>query len=299
MTTRCREFIAAEKQAGGNVAKACDLLEVSRSAFYDWHERPPSLRALSDAELTEKIRAVHLASRGTYGAPRVHAELAAQGLHVGRKRVARLMVRAGLAGRCRRRTRRTTIADPEARAMNLLERAFGPQDIVIDTAWAGDITYVRTWEGWAYLATVIDLASRKVVGWAMADHMESSLVCQAMRTALHDRRPSPGLMFHSDRGSQYTSQEFRQLLQKHHITQSLSRPAQCWDNSVAEAWFGTYKLEMIEGRSWRNIAALRAETLLWIEGWYNRRRRHSSLKYLSPVEYERRLSCYPTATEAA
>jgi len=299
MTTRCREFIAAEKQAGSNVAKACDLLEVSRSAFYDWHERPPSLRALSDAELTEKIGAVHSASKGTYGAPRVHAELAAQGLHVGRKRVARLMVAAGLAGRCRRRTRRTTVADPEARAMNLLERAFGPENIVIDTAWAGDITYVRTWQGWAYLATVIDLASRRVVGWAMADHMESSLVCEAMRMALHDRRPSPGLMFHSDRGSQYTSQEFRQLLQKHHITQSLSRPAQCWDNSVAESWFGTYKLEMIEGRSWRSIAELRAETLLWIEGWYNRRRRHSSLKYLSPVEYERQLSCNPTATEAA
>jgi transposase InsO family protein len=115
-------------------------------------------------------------------------------------------------------------------------------------------TYVRTWEGWAYLATVIDLASRKVVGWAMADHMRSSLVCDAMRMALHARRPGPGLMYHSDRGSQYLSHEFRQLLEKHHITQSLSRPAQCWDNSVAEAWFGTYKLELIEGRSWRSIA---------------------------------------------
>jgi putative transposase len=144
MTTRCREFIAAERQAGSNFAKACDLLEVSRSAFYDWHQRPPSVRALSDAELTEKVRAVHLASKSTYGAPRVHAELAAQGLHVGRKRVARLMVAAGLAGRCRRRTRRTTVAGPEARAMNLLERAFGPENIVIDTAWAGDITYVRS-----------------------------------------------------------------------------------------------------------------------------------------------------------
>jgi len=299
MTTRCRAFVAAEKRAGGNVAKACDLLEVSRSAFYEWHQHVPSARALSDAELTEKIRAVHLASRGTYGAPRVHAELAAQGLHVGRKRVARLMVAAGLGGRCRRRTRRTTFADPEARALNLLERAFGPENIVIDTAWAGDITYARTWEGWAYLATVIDLASRKVVGWAMADHMESSLVCEAMRMALRDRRPGPGLMFHSDRGSQYTSHEFRQLLEKHHITQSLSRPAQCWDNSVAEAWFGTYKLELIEGRSWRSIAELRAETLLWIEGWYNLRRRHSSIKYFSPVEYERQLSCNSTATEAA
>ena len=214
MTTRCREFIEAEKRAGGNVVKACDLLQVSRSAFYAWHQHVPSTRALSDAQLTEKIRAVHSASKGTYGAPRVHAELAAQGLHVGRKRVARLMVRAGLAGRCRRRTRRTTFADPEAGAMNLLARAFGPENLLVDTAWAGDITYVRTWEGWAYLATVIDLASRRVVGWAIAGHMESSLVCEAMRMALIERRPGRGLMFHSDRGSQYTSAEFRQLLEK-------------------------------------------------------------------------------------
>jgi putative transposase len=226
MTTRCREFIAAEKQAGGNVVKACDLLQVSRSAFYAWHEHVPSLRALSDAELTEKICAVYAASQGTYGAPRVHAELAAQGFHVGRKRVAGLMVRAGLMGRCRRRTRRTTFADPDAKAMNLLERAFGPENLAIDTVWAGDITYVRTWEGWAYLATVIDLASRKVVGrWLTI--WESSLVCEAMCMALRDRRPSPGLMYHSDRGSQYLSHEFRQLLEKHHITQSVSRPAQC------------------------------------------------------------------------
>ena len=298
MSTRCREFIEAEKHAGGNVAKACNLLEVSRSAFYDWHAHAPSARALSDAELTEKIRALHAASKGTYGAPRVHAELAEQGTHVGKKRVARLMVLAGLAGRCRRRTRRTTISDPETRAMNLLARAFGPEGLALDTAWAGDITYVRTWEGWAYLATVIDLASRKVVGWAIADHMESSLVCEAMRMALLARRPRPGLLFHSDRGSQYTSDDFRQLLKEHHIVQSLSRPGQCWDNSVSEAWFGTYKLELVEGRSWPTIAKLRAETLLWIEGWYNRRRRHSSLKYLSPVDYEEQL-LNKSATQAA
>ena len=299
MTTQCREFIAAEKQAGGNVAKTCNLLEVSRSAFYDWHEGTPSARALSDAELTEEIRKVHSASNGTYGAPRVHAELAARGLHVGRKRVARLMVAAGLAGRCRRRSRRTTFAGPEAKAMNILARAFGPENLVVNTAWAGDITYVRTWQGWAYLASVIDLASRRVVGWAIAEHMEASLVCDAMRMALRARRPAPGLIFHSDRGSQYTSEEFRQLLEEHHVVQSLSRPAQCWDNSVAEAWFGTYKLEMVEGRSWPTIARLKSETLLWIEAWYNARRRHSSLKYLSPIEYERQLSREHTATTAA
>jgi transposase InsO family protein len=298
MTTQCRELIEAEKHAGGNVAKACDLLEVSRSAFYEWHAHVPTARSVSDAELTEKIRYVHAASKGTYGAPRVHKELADQGVHVGKKRVARLMVGAGLAGRCRRRTRRTTVADPETKAMNLLARTFGPAGLALDTIWAGDITYVRTWEGWAYLATVIDLASRRVVGWAIANHMESSLVCEAMRMALLVRRPGPGLMFHSDRGSQYTSDDFRQLLKEHHITQSLSRPGQCWDNSVSESWFSTYKLELVEGRSWPTIAKLKAETLLWVEGWYNRRRRHSGLNYLSPVDYERQL-LNNAATQAA
>jgi putative transposase len=299
MTAGCRAFVEAESHAGRNVAKACSLLQVSRSAYYTWQEHVPSARALSDAELTDKIVAAHAESGGTYGAPRAHAELADQGVHVGRKRVARLMVAAGLVGRCRRRTRRTTFAEPEAKAMNLLARAFGPENLTLDTTWAGDITYVRTWEGWAYLATVIDLASRKVVGWAMADHMESSLVCDAMRMALADRRPGPGLMFHSDRGSQYTSAEFRHLLEENRMVQSLSRPAQCWDNSVSEAWFGTYKLELIEGHSWPTMAMLRSETVLWIEGWYNRRRRHSSLKNLSPVDYEHQLTRQPTATQAA
>jgi hypothetical protein len=202
MIVDCQAFIAAEKQADRNVAKACELLGVSRSAFYDRLDHAPSARDLSDAELTEKIREIHAASGGTYGAPRVHDELRDGGWHVGKKRVAPLMVQAGLAGRCRRRTRRTTFADPETKAMNLLGRHFGPENLELDTVWAGDITYVRRWEGWAYLATVIDLASRRVVGWAMADHMEASLVCDAMRVALAARRPPAGLMFHSDRGSQ-------------------------------------------------------------------------------------------------
>jgi len=299
MNAECRAFVEAEKLADRNVVKACGLLQVSRSAFYTWQRHVPSARALSDAELTSRIVVAHAQSRGTYGAPRVQVELAAQGVHVGRKRVARLMVAAGLAGRCRRRSRRTTYADPEAKAMNLLARAFGPEGLTIDTVWAGDITYVRTWEGWAYMATVIDLASRKLVGWAMADHMESSLVCEAMAMALAERRPGPGLMFHSDRGSQYTSVEFCSLLEQNHVTQSLSRRGQCWDNAVSESWFGTYKLELVEGSSWPTIAKLRSETLLWIEGWYNRRRRHSSIGNLSPVDYERQLTRQPTATQAA
>jgi putative transposase len=297
MSAQRREFVEAEKQAGGNVVKACDLLQVSRSAFYQWRKQVPSARQVSDAELTEKIREIHAASGGTYGAPRVHDELRHLGWHVGKKRVARLMVSAGLAGRCRRRSRRTTFSDPETKAMNLLQRHFGPESLELDTTWAGDITYVRTWEGWAYLATVIDLASRRVVGWALADHMEASLVCDAMGMALADRRPPAGLLFHSDRGSQYTSAEFRALLNDHHVTQSLSRPGQCWDNAVAESWFGTYKLEMIEGHSWASIAKLRSATFAWIEGWYNLRRRHSSLGGMSPANYEK--IHLPAATQAA
>jgi len=287
MAAETQAFIEAEKQADRNVAKACELLVVSRSAFYDRMVHIPSAREVSDAELTEKIKAIHADSGGTYGAPRILDELREEGFHVGKKRVARLMIQAGLAGRCRRRYRRTTFADPEARALNLLARNFGPENLVLDTTWAGDITYVRTWEGWAYLATVIDLASRRVVGWAMADHMEASLVCDAMEMALAARRPAPGLLFHSDRGSQYTSADFRALLGENHVVQSLSRRAQCWDNAVSESWFGTYKLELIEGRSWPNIATLRSATFAWIEGWYNLRRRHSTLGGVSPANYEK------------
>jgi transposase InsO family protein len=299
MTVQARAFVEAEKQAGGNVSKACDLLEVSRSAFYDWRSHTPSSRDMADTELAAQIRDIHEASGGTYGAPRVHAELCHRGVHVGRKRVARLMARAGVAGRCRRRSRRTTIPDPEAKALNLLGRHFGPENFQIDTVWCGDITYVRTWQGWAYLASVIDLASRRVVGWAIADHMESSLVCDAMRMALAVRRPAPGLIFHSDRGGQYCSKDFRALLDAHHATQSLSRPGQCWDNAVAESWFGTYKLELIEGRSWPTIARLRTETFAWIHGWYNHRRRHSALGQVSPDQYEQQHTHQPAATQAA
>jgi transposase InsO family protein len=297
MTAEVQAFVEAEKQADRNVAKACELLDVSRSAFYGRLHRTPSTRELSDAQLTERIRVIHAASGGTYGAPRILDELREQGWHVGKKRVARLMVTAGLAGRCRRRRRRTTFADPEARAMNLLARHFGPENLTVDTTWAGDITYVRTWEGWAYLATVMDLASRRIVGWAVADHMEASLVVDAMRMALAARRPPPGLLFHSDRGSQYLSGEFRALLDEHHVIQSLSRPGQCWDNAVVESWHGTYKLELIEGRSWPTIAKLRSATFAWIEGWYNLRRRHSTLGGISPANYEK--IHQPAATQAA
>ena len=195
-------FIEAEKaEQDGNVAKACELLEVSRSAFYDWHQHRPSVRQLADEALGRRVQEIFDASRGTYGWPRVHRALRDEGTHASRKRVARIMRQKGLIGRCRRRATRTTISDPETRAVDLLKRAFGPDTVELDRVYVSDITYVRTWEGWLYLATVIDLASRRVVGWSMADHMRTELVADAVRMAIAARRPEPGLIFHSDRGT--------------------------------------------------------------------------------------------------
>jgi transposase InsO family protein len=221
-------FIEAE-QAGqrDTVKRSCELLEVSRSAFYEWHKHLPSTRQRADAELGDRIEDVFDESRGTYGWPRVHRTLRNDGVRVGGKRVARIMRTKGLVGRCRRRWIKTTISDPDVVVVDLLKRTFGPDTVELDRVYVGDITYIRTWEGWLYLATVIDLASRRVVGWAMADHMRAELVCDALRMAIERRRPAPGAMFHSDRGTQYTSTEFINLLAKHEMKQSLSRPRQC------------------------------------------------------------------------
>ena len=281
-------FIAAEKVAAQPVTQACAALEVSRSAYYQWSQHAPSQRAQADAALGERIASIHRESRGTYGSPRVQRQLADEGTSCGRKRVARLMASRGLAGRFKRRLRRTTIADP--RASNLapgrLQRAFQPDALALNRVWVGDISYLRTWEGWCYLATVIDLASRRVVGFALADHMRTSLVSEALDMAIQARRPAPGLVFHSDHGSQYTSHEFTQLLAAQRIVQSLSRPRQCWDNAVAESFFATLKTELAYRESWPTRAAARTAVFEYIEVFYNRRRLHSSLAYRSPAEYE-------------
>jgi putative transposase len=281
-------FIAAEKLAGRPVVRACDALEVSRSAYYQARGEA-SPRQQEDAQLAKRIVSIHQESRGSYGSPRVHRQLLREGRCCGRKRVARLMRLSGLAGRCRRRFRPTTVADPEARelAPDLLRRAFKPEGFGLDQAWVGDITYLRTGEGWCYLATVIDLASRRVVGFAMAEHMRASLVCEALGMAGKARRPKPGLLFHSDRGSQYTSGQFRAVLAASGIRQSLSRPRQCWDNAVAESFFAALKTELAYRESWPTQAAARSAVFEYIEAFYNRRRLHSSLGYLPPVEYER------------
>lgn len=294
-------FIAAEKAAVRNVAKACSLLSVSRSAYYQWQQQRPSARARKDSELGERVVAIHGESRGTYGAPRVHQQLRREGIHCARKRVARLMALRGLAGRWRRRFQKTTILDPLApgQAPDLVQRRFEPASRPLDRIWVGDISYVRTWEGWCYLATVIDLASRRVVGFAVADNMRTSLVCSALEMALGVRQPATGLVFHSDRGSQYTAGAFRQLLARHGIVQSLSRPRQCWDNAVAESFFATLKTELIYRQPLPTRAAARHAVFEYIEVFYNRQRLHSALGYRSPAEYEAAtLSAHPAASAA-
>jgi transposase InsO family protein len=292
-------FVEAEQAGQGNVAKACCLLEVSRSAFYEWSKHIPSPRQLADDELGERIEQIHTGSRGTYGWPRVHRQLHREGVCASGKRVARIMRQRGLIGRCRRRWTTTTVSDPEAEAVDLVKRAFGPGTVELDRIYVGDITYIWTWEGWLYLASVMDLTSRRVVGWAMADHMRAELACDALSMALDARRPPSGLIFHADRGTQYTSAEYRRLLDAHGIAQSFSRPGQCWDNAVAESWFSTLKTELIDGRSWATRAQARRAVFEFIEVFYNRQRLHSSLGYLSPAEFEANRIHYQEAAQAA
>lgn len=239
-------FIEAEQAGKHNVKRACELMQVSRSAYYQHTRGQQTERDRVDAVLAAKITAVHAQSRGTYGAPRVHAELLAHGLRHGRKRVARLMRTAGIRGKCPRRWRTTTIADPSAPTrLDLVQRDFSTDPAAADTRWCGDITYIPTWQGWLYLATVIDLASRRVVGWAVADHLRTDLVDAALTDALTRRRPPSGLVFHADRGCQYTSAQHARLAARHGVRLSHSRRGQCWDNAVAESFFATIKTELL------------------------------------------------------
>jgi transposase InsO family protein len=227
-------FIEAEEAAGHGVKHCCDMFQVSRTAYYQRKQQIPSDREVSDRGLLEKIRQIHDDSDGTYGSPRVHQELLHLGVVCGRRRVRRLMRLHGLEGRCKKRWRTTTIQDPaaEAEALDLIQRHFGPGEI-LDARYVGDITYLATWEGWAYLATVIDLASRKVVGWALSDHMRTELISDPLLMAFGNRRPPAGLIFHSDRGCQYTSRDFRQLASDHGVVLSLGRKGDCWDKAMA------------------------------------------------------------------
>jgi putative transposase len=289
-------FIEAEKLAGRSVKRACDLFKVSRAAFYQRLNPTPSARAVADHEFIAKITEIHATSGGTYGSPRVVAELGHRNTHVGRRRVARLMGQAGIEGRTKKRWRTTTIPDPTAEAArDLIARQFGVGGPV-DARYVGDITYIATWEGWAYLATVIDLASRRVVGWALADHMRTELVTDALEMAFTQRRPPAGLVFHSDRGCQYVSGGYARLARDHGVVLSVGRKGQCWDNAVAESFFATIKRELIDTRTWPTRAGLHQAVFDYIEGWYNTRRLHSALGYLSPANYEAiRQTAHPQA----
>ncbi|MET8103103.1 IS3 family transposase, partial [Streptomyces sp. NPDC005236] len=238
-------FIEAEKRAGHSVKRACELLKVSRTAFYARRTGTPGPRAVRDAELAEQITDVHTRSRGTYGAPRVHAVLKRAGAGCGRRRVARLMRAAGLQGRHRRRRHLTTLPDPRAVLRpDLIGRDFRPDPAGLDARWCGDITYIATDEGWLYLATVIDIASRRVVGWATADHLRTDLVADALTAACRQRRPTGPVIFHSDRGCQYTSQQLAFLAGQLGVRLSVGRTGQCWDNALAESFFATIKREL-------------------------------------------------------
>ncbi len=266
----------------------CRVLAVSPAGFYAAQRRARSVRALRDQALRLKVREAHTRSRRRYGAPRVHAELQAQGERVGRKRIARLMREDGLVGRRPRRFVRTTDsrhADPIA--PNVLERQFGVADLAgPNRVWVSDLTYVPTREGWLFLAIVLDLASRRVVGWAMRETLEAELARAALAMALQNRRPVPGLLHHSDRGSQYTCGDYRALLTAHGLVASMSKKGDCWDNAVAESFFATLETELILEADWLTRDDARQAIFAFIETWYNRERRHSSLGYRSPVQYE-------------
>jgi putative transposase len=277
------------------VTLMCTALRVAPSGFYAAQaraSRPSSARALADERLRVQVRVAHTRSRHTYGAPRVHQELRAQGTRVAKKRVARLMREDGLVARRRRRRVRTTdSAHGEPVAPNHLARRFAVRDINgVNRVWVSDITYVPTGEGWLYLAVVLDLGSRRVVGWAMRETLEAELAVAALQAALADRRPAAGeLLHHADRGSQYASQAYRALLAAHAVTESMSRRGDCWDNAVAESFFATLEHELLAERDFPSRQAARRAIFEFIEVWYNRQRRHSSLGYVSPAEYEQRL----------
>lgn len=263
----------------------CEQLGVSTSGYYKWRSREPSAHETQDAQLTRLIAHFFEALRGNPGVRRMHAELAAAGHRIARKRVWRLMLAAGLQGRHPRAWKLTTVrGDRPVPAPDLIGRSFTADKP--NQKWCGDITYIKTWEGWVYVATVIDLHSRALIGWAADDHMRTSLITDALDMAIAQRRPAKGVIFHSDRGTQYTSQEFDGYCKDHNIRRSLGRTGICYDNAVSESFFATYKKELVHTRPWPSLKILRKETFSWIEEYYNRTRRHSTLGYLTPYEYE-------------
>ena len=262
----------------------CRALQVSTSGYYDWRRRPPASNE-ADEELLVEIKSIFAESKGRYGSPRIHRKLRQNGTRCGQKRVARLMRENSLRARRRRRYKATTDSRHTLPvAENVLDRQFEAE--VPNARWAADITYIWTRQGWLYLAVVIDLFSRRVVGWSMQETMERSLVIAALEMALRARDPSPGLLLHSDRGSQYASGDYQALLERAGCACSMSRRGNCWDNAPVESFFSTLKMELVHERDYETPQQARSEIFEFIEVWYNRQRLHSSLGYRSPVDYE-------------
>jgi putative transposase len=262
----------------------CRVLEVSPSGYYAWRHRGPSARAQQDAQLSRQIQSIHMRSRGTYGVPRVHAELAEEETRVGRKRVARLMRGLGLHGVSRRKGTRTTVRHPERRpAPDLVQRDFTAR--TPNQLWVADITYIPTGAGFLYLAVVLDAFSRRVVGWAMATHLRTERVLDALEMALTQRRPQD-VIHHSDQGCQYTSIAFGQRCKAAGVRPSMGSVGDCYDNAMCESFFATLECELLDRVRFPNPAAARLAVFEFIEAWYNPHRRHSALEYRSPVQYE-------------
>ena len=272
-------------QAQHSVKRMCDVLGISRSGYYAWLERPPSTRAQRDERLRARVRAIHAKSKKTYGSPRIHAELREDGEHVSRKRVARIMREEKIQGVSRRRGYAvTTRPGEEEPVTDLVERNFvasGPNEL-----WVADITYIPTWSGFMYLAVVLDVWSRRVVGWAMESHLRTELVLEALEVAVEQRRPD-GVVHHSDHGCQYTSVAFSDRCEAAGIIRSMGTVGDAYDNAMCESFFATMECELLDQVRLHNGFEARAEVFDWIEGWYNSRRRHSALGYISPLEFER------------
>jgi putative transposase len=271
--THCDQF---------SVARMCRQLDVSRTGYYQWTTRVPSHRAMANAALDAQVAALHAGSQRSYGRPRIVRGLHKQGVHVGHERVRKSLKRQGLRPVYKRPYRVTTdSAHHKPIAPNVLDRRFDCWRV--NQAWVADITYVATGEGWLYLACVMDLASRKIVGWSMSDRIKADLVCQALRSAYWRRKPPGGLIMHSDRGSQYASDRHRRLIKDYQMVQSMSRRASCWDNAVMESFFKTLKVERIYQLRYETREIAKLDIVDWIEGFYNRTRMHSSIGYKTPA----------------
>ena len=279
-----------------SIAALCRVMQVSRSGYYAWLKRPESNRSRENRQLVEQIRDIHQQSRQTYGSPRIHAELQTMGVVCSENRIARLMRQHGIAVERKRKFTRTTDSNHYLPiASNLLDQQFEVSSP--NTVWTTDITYIWTKEGWLYLAIVLDLFSRRVIGWSMAPTLERMLVIVALQMAITARNPAKGLMHHSDRGSQYASYDYQQILQQKGVVGSMSRRGNCYDNAPTESCFATLKRELVYRRNYSSHAQAKQDIFEYIEVWYNRQRRHSAIGYMSPMEYEKQWQ--ETTTTAA